>query len=163
MLKTSSFQDRSEKVNFFKPTDFEFLLQSWWSLNLLFPSAPSLTIIFVSQDFLNEACFTPDCVGKICGIKIFSSTGLVKYQVREFSGGFHVAVLMNQRNNVDRDLLCFQFGPDVSSRPQTPKKQKCPRWGCNISTDSDYWTAATVGLRYRRTMSHPVLKLANCF
>ncbi|XP_074528283.1 E3 ubiquitin-protein ligase TTC3 [Halichoeres trimaculatus] len=30
------------------------------------------------KDFLLESCFTPDCVGKICDIKIYCSTGLVK-------------------------------------------------------------------------------------
>ncbi|XP_034540363.1 E3 ubiquitin-protein ligase TTC3 [Notolabrus celidotus] len=30
------------------------------------------------KDFLLESCFTPDCVGKICGIKIYGPTGLVK-------------------------------------------------------------------------------------
>ncbi|MFT7818643.1 E3 ubiquitin-protein ligase TTC3 [Arapaima gigas] len=30
------------------------------------------------KDFLHEACFTPDCSGKICHIVIYGSTGLVK-------------------------------------------------------------------------------------
>ncbi|KAM4727125.1 E3 ubiquitin-protein ligase TTC3 [Anableps anableps] len=30
------------------------------------------------KDILNEACLTPDCMGKICSIKIFGPTGLVK-------------------------------------------------------------------------------------
>ncbi|XP_015251563.1 PREDICTED: E3 ubiquitin-protein ligase TTC3-like [Cyprinodon variegatus] len=30
------------------------------------------------KDILHEACFTPDCLGKICSIKIFGPTGLVK-------------------------------------------------------------------------------------
>ncbi|XP_026183559.1 E3 ubiquitin-protein ligase TTC3 isoform X2 [Mastacembelus armatus] len=47
------------------------------------------------KDFLQEACLTPDCVGRICSIKIFGATGLVKCK-------FEAAV----------------------SKPQTPKKQK---------------------------------------
>uniref|UniRef100_A0A087XKJ8 Tetratricopeptide repeat domain 3 n=1 Tax=Poecilia formosa TaxID=48698 RepID=A0A087XKJ8_POEFO len=30
------------------------------------------------KDVLNEACLTPDCLGKICSIRIFGPTGLVK-------------------------------------------------------------------------------------
>ncbi|KAM9846522.1 E3 ubiquitin-protein ligase TTC3 isoform 2-T2 [Aulostomus maculatus] len=30
------------------------------------------------KEFLEDACLTPDCVGQICSIKIFSPTGLVK-------------------------------------------------------------------------------------
>ncbi|XP_062289741.1 E3 ubiquitin-protein ligase TTC3 [Scomber scombrus] len=30
------------------------------------------------KDFLQEACLTPDCVGKICNIRIYGPTGLVK-------------------------------------------------------------------------------------
>uniref|UniRef100_A0A3Q3LLN6 RING-type E3 ubiquitin transferase n=1 Tax=Labrus bergylta TaxID=56723 RepID=A0A3Q3LLN6_9LABR len=30
------------------------------------------------KDFLLESCFTPDCVGKICNIKIYGPTGLLK-------------------------------------------------------------------------------------
>ncbi|CAJ1063428.1 Hypothetical predicted protein [Xyrichtys novacula] len=30
------------------------------------------------KDFLQESCFTPDCVGRICCIKIYGPTGLVK-------------------------------------------------------------------------------------
>uniref|UniRef100_A0A672Z5B0 Tetratricopeptide repeat domain 3 n=1 Tax=Sphaeramia orbicularis TaxID=375764 RepID=A0A672Z5B0_9TELE len=30
------------------------------------------------KDFLQEACLTPDCIGRICSIKIFGPTGLVK-------------------------------------------------------------------------------------
>uniref|UniRef100_UPI0037E877C5 E3 ubiquitin-protein ligase TTC3 isoform X2 n=1 Tax=Semicossyphus pulcher TaxID=241346 RepID=UPI0037E877C5 len=30
------------------------------------------------KDFLQESCFTPDCVGKICCIRIYGPTGLVK-------------------------------------------------------------------------------------
>ncbi|KAM6983525.1 E3 ubiquitin-protein ligase TTC3 [Tautogolabrus adspersus] len=47
------------------------------------------------KDFLLESCFTPDCVGKICNIKIYGPTGLVK----------------------------CKFEADVP-KPQTPKKPK---------------------------------------
>ncbi|XP_020496201.2 E3 ubiquitin-protein ligase TTC3 [Labrus bergylta] len=47
------------------------------------------------KDFLLESCFTPDCVGKICNIKIYGPTGLLK----------------------------CKFEADVP-RPKTPKKPK---------------------------------------
>uniref|UniRef100_A0A667Y0B7 RING-type E3 ubiquitin transferase n=1 Tax=Myripristis murdjan TaxID=586833 RepID=A0A667Y0B7_9TELE len=39
------------------------------------------------KDFLQEPCFTPDCGGQICCIKIFGSTGLIKCKVRKIFGG----------------------------------------------------------------------------
>ncbi|XP_017275398.1 E3 ubiquitin-protein ligase TTC3 isoform X2 [Kryptolebias marmoratus] len=47
------------------------------------------------KDFLHEKCLTPDCIGRICSIKIFCPTGLVKCK-------FEAAI----------------------AKPQTPKKPK---------------------------------------
>uniref|UniRef100_A0A4W4FM73 RING-type E3 ubiquitin transferase n=1 Tax=Electrophorus electricus TaxID=8005 RepID=A0A4W4FM73_ELEEL len=33
------------------------------------------------KDFLQDSCFTPDCMGRICHIVIFGSTGLIKCEV----------------------------------------------------------------------------------
>ena len=37
------------------------------------------------QDFLQELCFTPDCMGLISKIVIFSSSGLIKCEVSKRS------------------------------------------------------------------------------
>ncbi|XP_034033385.1 E3 ubiquitin-protein ligase TTC3 [Thalassophryne amazonica] len=51
----------------------EYHISCWKTLKTSFPEKNE-------KDFLEEPCFTPDCVGQICSIKIFGSTGLVKCQ-----------------------------------------------------------------------------------
>lgn len=78
--KMSSFCEKNEKVHF----ELHLYLQAC----LLSPCLQckcSLTVISMSQDFLQGPCLTPDCIGQICSMEIFDQTGLVK--VRWFSAG----------------------------------------------------------------------------
>lgn len=115
-LKSTKFSEKNEKVcfSFLFPAD----LIPWHGDKC----------VFVSQDVLNEACLTPDCLGKICSIRIFGPTGLVKCKVRNHPEERRC----HRRVSADRFALCFQFETTIT-KPELLKKprvnQKATRWG----------------------------------
>ncbi|CAB1352408.1 unnamed protein product [Coregonus sp. 'balchen'] len=85
------------------------------------------------KDFLQEMCFTPDCLGRICHIKIYGSTGLVKCEfeasIEKLVGTATLRVnqkctsLKKLKSKEDRKLRRKQHRQDASLSTQDKNDQ----------------------------------------
>lgn len=123
-LKATAFSDKNEKVtsiyNGQVHTNFILRYSCLWYTH----------VCFYPQDFLQGMCFTPDCEGRICHIKIYGSTGLVKCEVRNFS---KVVTLLKVIANLENTLMyvfCLQFEASIDKpmgKATLRVNQKCTR------------------------------------